>query len=101
MVGRNYRFHDGEKGSAIAVRVKVGKAASCFSKVLKDGTVVIELGSGEGGINDRLLDFIASELNIPIKRIQIIAGEDGNKKLISIIDMKPKQIQKKILERID
>lgn len=101
MVGRNFTFHDGEKGAALAIRVKMSRGKSCFSKVLKDGTVVIELEHGKGEINTRLMEFLSSELAIPIKRIQIVAGEDGNKKLISIIEMKPKEIQKTILERID
>ncbi|RLD09071.1 MAG: hypothetical protein DRI65_00185 [Chloroflexota bacterium] len=100
MVGRQFEFHDGEKGAALAVRVKLGKGASSFSKVLRDGTVVIRLEQREGDVNARLIDFLSSELDIHKKRLQIVAGENGNNKLISILDMKPVQIQTKILERM-
>lgn len=101
MAGRDFKFHDGEKGAALAIHVKMSQGKSCFSKVQKDGTVVIELELGKGETNTRLMEFLSTELAVPLKRIQIVAGEDGNKKLISIIDMSPKEIQKTILERID
>jgi uncharacterized protein YggU (UPF0235/DUF167 family) len=101
MVGKEYKFHDGEKGSALAIRVMYGRGESSFVKVRKDGAVVIKLGPGKEDLNTRLLAFISRELGIPRARIQVLAGNDGNNKLISILDMKPKLIQKKILERID
>lgn len=100
MAGRQFKFHDGEKGAALAVRVKHSKKASGFINVLRDGTIVVRLEKKPGDINQNLVDFLAGELNIPKKKFQIIAGEEGDKKLISIIDLEPKLIQKKILEQI-
>lgn len=100
MASRQYKFHDGEKGTALAIRVKQSRKKSCFSKVLRDGTVVVQLKHETGDVNKRLIDFLSQELYIPLKRFQIIAGDDGNKKLISIIGMAPNQIQKRILEMI-
>jgi uncharacterized protein YggU (UPF0235/DUF167 family) len=97
---KKYRFHDGEKGAALAIHVKLGRAPSSFSKVLRDGTVVVKIRKGEGNLNNRLLDFISNELDIPQDQMQIIAGDDGNKKLISIIGEKPNQLQMRILEKI-
>jgi len=100
MEGRNFEFHDGEKGAAIAVHIKRKKGTSCFQRVQKDGSVVVQMETGGGDLNEKLIKFLASELNIPRKKFQIIAGEDGSKKLISILDTKPKQVQKRILELI-
>lgn len=100
MVGRRFEFHNGEKGAALAIRVTQGSGVSSFSKVLKDGTVVILLERDKGDVNTRLIDFLSSELNIDRKRLQIIAGENGNNKLISIVNMQPAQIQRRILEKI-
>ena len=97
---KDYKFHNGEKGAALAIRVKNSRGKSCFSRVLKDGTVEIKLKQGKGQVNSSLIAFIATELEIPQDQIQIVAGGDGNKKLISILDMTPKQIQEKILTRI-
>lgn len=101
MISRRYEFHDGEKGTALAVRIKLGRGDSNFFKVLKDGTVVIRLKQGNSEVNTQLIDFISREFKIPKKSIQVIAGENGNNKLISIVDMKPKQIQKLILDKLD
>lgn len=100
MAGREFKFHDGEKGAALAVRVKQSRGKSSFSKVLNDGTIVIQLELGEGELNARLTEFISRELHIPKERIQVVAGEDGHKKLISIVDLKPEQIQKLVLDLI-
>lgn len=100
MVGRQFRFHDGEKGSALAVRVKQSRANSCFKQALKDGTVVIQIQVGGGALDDRLIDFISRELTIPKQRIQVIAGQDGENKLVSIVDMRPREVQRRILELI-
>ena len=100
MTERQFKFHDGEKGAALAVRVNQVRGSGGFSKILKDGTIVIQLQGGEGDINFRLINFISNQLKIPKKRIQVIAGDDANNKLISIIDMAPKQVQKMILDLI-
>ena len=101
MADKDYKFHDGEKGSALAIRVISGRGKSCFSEVRKDGTVVVKLGPGAGDLDARLIEFVSQELKVSRSQIQIIAGSDGNNKLVSILDMKPKLIQKKILEKID
>jgi len=101
MADKDYKFHDGEKGSALAIRVISTRGKSCFSKIRKDGTVVVKLGPGGGDLNARLIEFVSQELKVSRSQIQIIAGSDGNNKLVSILDLKPKQIQKKILEKID
>lgn len=100
MAQRNFKFHDGERGSALAVRVRQIRGDSCFAKVHKDGTVVVHLKQGASDSNSRLIEFISERLGISQERIQVVAGEGGNNKLISIIDMTPKEIQKMILELI-
>ena len=100
MIGRQFKFHNGEHGAALAIRVKHSRGDSNFSKVLKDGTVIVQLKQGEGEVNARLIDFVSRELKIPKKRLQVIAGKDGSKKLISIVDKTPNQIQKIVLELI-
>lgn len=98
MAGRKFKFHDGESGAALAVRVKLSKKKTGFVNVLRDGTIVIRLEQGTTDINDNLIAFLSQELKIQKKRIKVIAGEEGDNKLISVVDMEPKNIQKKILE---
>ena len=98
MAGRKFKFHDGDSGAALAIRIKLSKKESGFANVLRDGTIVVRLERGPNDINENLIGFLSQELKIPKKRLQVIAGEDGENKLISIVDMDPKKIQKKILE---
>ena len=97
---KQFKFHDGDKGAALAVHVKQGRGENRFSKVLKDGTVVVRIGQGEGDLNARLLDFLSSQFGIPQGKIKIIAGADGQNKLISFIDANPKELQTKILAKL-
>ena len=100
MAGRQFKFHDGETGAALAVRVKHSKKESGFVNVLRDGTIVVRLERKSADVNLELVKFLARELDIPKNKFQVIAGSEGDKKLISIVDLEPKLIQKKILERI-
>lgn len=100
MAGRKFKFHGGEKGAALAVRVKTGARKSAFKKVLRDGTVVITLKGGSRDPNSDLIKYLAQELAVEEKKFQVIAGRDGKKKLISILDLDPAEIQEEILNKI-
>lgn len=100
MSGRKFKFHNGGKGAALAIRVKPGARQTRFKKVLRDGTVIVQYRAGAGNINQELIKFLADELGIAEKRFQIVAGKDGKNKLVSILDMQPDEIQQVILARI-
>ena len=79
MIGREFNFHDGEKGSAIAIRITKGKGSQRIVKVLRDGTVVIELSEKVEDIDQELIKFLSNQLGIEPKRFDIIAWEEGQK----------------------
>jgi len=99
MIGREFKFHNGAKGSALAIRVVQKNNNTKIEKVLRDGTVVVNLDPESSDINMDLRKFLASILDINKIRLDIIAGHDGQEKLLSILDMKPDQVQKSILEK--
>jgi len=98
MVSRNYNFHDGKKGSALAIRVIPGASKNEIAEVLNDGTVRIRLTAQpiEGKANAALVDFLSKLLDIPRSRITIVAGETRRDKLVSIIDMDSETLQERI-----
>jgi len=98
MVSRNYNFHDGKKGSALAIRVIPGASKNEIAEVLNDGTVRIRLTAQpvEGKANVALVDFLSKLLDIPRSRIAIVAGETRRDKLVSIIDMDSETLQERI-----
>ena len=101
MIGREYRFHDGEKGAALAIRVTHDETNTGIIKVLNDGTLLINLPNDDVDIDKVLVEFLAEALKVAKERLEIIAGGEDNERLVSILDMKPAQVQTLILELIE
>lgn len=103
MPKRIFHLHDGKKGSALAVRVMPRASHNRIAGVLEDGTVKIHISAppSDGEANEHLIAFIAEILNIPKSRIEIIAGESGRDKLISILDMDAKTVHNRIIANLD
>ena len=101
MIGRKFNFHDGEKGSALAVRITIRKGKQKIVKILKDGTVVINISSKTKNNNQELIKFLSKELGIAQRQFNIIAGVEGNEKLISILDVDSEKIQELVLNNLN
>jgi uncharacterized protein (TIGR00251 family) len=99
---RNIRFHNGSLGSAIAVRVTPRSSRNEISEILNDGTIKIRLTASpvEGKANAELIKFLAGVLNIPQDRIEIVAGQTGKDKLITILGMDTKDVHNTILQHL-
>jgi uncharacterized protein (TIGR00251 family) len=103
MTDRNFRLHDGKKGAAIAVRVTTRASKNQIVGALSDGTVKIRVTAAptEGQANDELIKFLSDVLDVAKSRIEIVAGQTGRDKLISVLDMDSETLHKKIVENID
>lgn len=99
MIGRKFNFHDGEKGSALAVRISDDQGKPGIIKILEDGTLVINLHGKSNDINQELIRFLAKILNINEKRFDIVAGMEGSEKLLSILDISPEKVQELVLNK--
>ena len=66
MIGREFKFHDGERGAALAVRLITGAKKDEIRKVLKDGTVVVHLKGNPKNQNQELLSYLSNELDISL-----------------------------------
>ena len=102
MGSRPFHLHDGKKGAALAVRVTPRASKNEIVDILSDGTVKVHLTAPpvEGKANAALLKFLAKMLDVPRKRLEVVAGATGRDKLISVIDMDAETLHKKILEHI-
>lgn len=102
MGSRSYHLHDGKSGSALAVRVTPRASKDAIVEVLSDGTVKIHLTAPpvEGKANEALIKFLSKILDLPISKLDIVAGATGRDKLISVIDMDAKTLHKKIVEHL-
>jgi uncharacterized protein YggU (UPF0235/DUF167 family) len=100
MIGREFKFHDGKKGSALAIRVSKKRGEHRVDRVKFDGTVVIVLSDDTEDVNGELINYLSEILSIEQKRFDIIAGHDGSEKLLSILDMEPEEVQNLILKSL-
>ncbi len=103
MPKRGYRLHDGKVGSALAVRVTPRASRNQIVEVMADGTVRIRITAApvDGEANAQLLAFLAEVLNVPKSRLEIVAGQTGRDKLISVLDMDAETAHKRIVAHLD
>jgi hypothetical protein len=103
MVQRNYKLHNGKRGAAIAVRVTPRATKNQIIGALHDGTIKIHIAAAptEGQANEELIEFLSSVLGVPKDHIEVVAGDMGRDKLISILDMDSETLHKKIVENIE
>lgn len=102
MKSRQYHLHNGQKGSALAIRVTPRASRNEIVEILNDGTVKIRLTAPpvEGKANLALVEFLAEVLGLPSNRIEIVAGATGRDKLVSILDLDTETVHQRILENM-
>lgn len=102
MKSRPYNLHNGQKGSALAIRVTPRASRNEIVEILNDGTVKIRLTAPpvEGKANQALVEFLADVLELPTNRIEIVAGTTGRDKLVSILDLDAETVHQRILNRL-
>ena len=102
MAPEKYHLHDGKKGSALAIRVTPRASRNEIVEILNDGTVKIRLTSSPSDekANQELIDFLAGILDVSPSRIEVVAGNTGHDKLVSILDMDAAAVQQHILSNL-
>jgi hypothetical protein len=103
MTQRNYKLHNGKMGAALAIRVTTRATENKIIGALSDGTVKIHLAAEPTGgqANDELVDFLSAILGVDKGRIEVVAGDTGRDKLVSVLDMDSATVHKKIVENIE
>jgi uncharacterized protein len=100
---RKYELHSGQRGSALAVRITPRSSHNQIVGVLNDGTVKVHLVSdpSDKELNVELLSYLAEVLGVPKSRMEIVAGENGRDKLISVLDMDVETTHQRVLAHMD
>ena len=103
MTQRKFELHDGQKGAAIAIRVTPRAAQNKIIGALSDGTIKIHLTAEpvDGQDNSMLVEFLSEVLGVPEDRIEVVAGDAGKDKLVSVLDMDVETLHKRIVENIE
>jgi len=100
---RKYVLHSGQRGSALAVRITPRASRNQIVGVLNDGTIKVHLASepADEELNVDLVDYLAEVLGVPKSRVEIVAGENGRDKLVSVLDMDVETVHQRVLAHMD
>ncbi len=103
MSKRSFHLHDGQTGSALAVRVTPRASRNKIAEVMSDGTVKIHLSAPpvDGEANEKLIEFLSEVLGTPKTHIEIVAGATGRDKLVSVLDMDAETVHKRIIAHLE
>jgi uncharacterized protein (TIGR00251 family) len=102
MADRKFQMHDGQKGSALAVRVTPRASRNEIVEILDDGTVKVRIAAApaDDEANAVLLEFLSEILGVPKSKLDIVAGVTGRDKLIAVVDMDVETAQSRIVAHI-
>jgi uncharacterized protein YggU (UPF0235/DUF167 family) len=101
MSNRNFRLHNGQKGAALAVRVTPRATSNQVAEILHDGTIRLRLVAAPGDeVNTVLTSYLADILDVPESAIDVVAGQSGRDKLVSVINLDSEVAHRKILENL-
>ena len=99
MAEKKHKLHDGQKGSALAIRVIPHANQNQVAKILKDGTIQVRIieSATDRQINNGLIRFLSEILGVPRSKIEIVAGHSGRDKLVSVVDMDAETVHQRIV----
>ena len=102
MADRKFQMHDGQRGSALAVRVTPRASRNEIVEVLDDGTIRVRIAASPADeeANAVLLDFLADILGVTKNKLDIVAGSAGRDKLIAVVDMDMDTVNSRIVAHI-
>lgn len=100
---RKFKLHDGKRGAALTIRVTPRARKTGFGGVMQDGTLRIRVAAPpvEGKANAALIRFLAKVLGVRKNRIEIVAGERGLDKIISILDLTAQEAEERIQAELE
>lgn len=102
MTDRKFKLHNGQRGSALAVRVTPRASRNEIVEILDDGTIKVRLSASpvDNEANNALIEFLSDILGVPKSKLDIVAGNTGRDKLISILDMDADTVHQRILAHL-
>ena len=100
---RKFILHNGKRGSALAVRITPRASRNQIVGVLNDGTIKVHLASepADEELNVELVEYLAEVLGVPKSRVEVVAGENGRDKLVSVMDMDVETAHQRVLAHMD
>lgn len=99
MSDRKFEIKDAVSGAAFTVRIVTRAARIEVAGVQDDGILKIRLtgSSAEGNVNEQLIAFLAERLEVAPEQIEIVAGQTGREKLISVEGINPALLEERLV----
>ncbi len=93
---KNLNITDASRGAAFTVKIVPKATKTEIVGIQEDGTIKIRLMSPpvEGQANDELIKFLAEFFRVSQKDIEIVAGLDGRRKLVSVLNVKAEDVDR-------
>lgn len=93
---KNLNITDASRGAAFTVKIVPKANKTEIVGIQEDGTIKIRLMSPpvEGRANEELIKFLAEFLKVKASDIEIVAGQDSRKKLISVINVRAEDVDR-------
>lgn len=93
---KNLNITDASRGAAFTVKIVPKANKTEIVGVQEDGTIKIRLMSPpvEGQANEELIKFLAEFFNVHKTDIEIVAGLDSRKKLVSVINVRAEDVDR-------
>ncbi len=96
---RNFKITDAKGGAAFTVRVVTRAANTEIVGIQEDGSLKVRLQASPAGTpaaNQELVSFLATQLEVDPQLIEIVAGQDGRDKLISVEGISTNVVEDKL-----
>jgi hypothetical protein len=100
MTDRKFEITDARGGAAFGVRVVTKAVHTEIVGKNEDGTLRIRLQAspaGEPEANEELVNFLAKELGVEPKKLEIVAGERSRDKIISVEGLTTAEVEEKLI----
>lgn len=104
MAEKRISMESGGAGTALAVQIRSGAPFHRIENIdFKNGSVLIGLNcsTAPSEINLKLVNYLANILGVGSNQIEIVAGHENNKKLISIMQVHPDEVQTILMKELD
>lgn len=100
---RKFNLHDGKQGAALTIRVTPRSRKTELSGVLEDGTLRVRIATppAEQKANAALIAFLAGLFGVGKNRIEIVAGEHGLDKIVSIVGMTAREAEEVLQSKLE
>ncbi len=94
----DFNITDASRGAAFTVKIVPRASRTEIVGIQEDGTIKIRLMAPpvEGEANEELISFLASFLKVNTSDIEILAGVNSRKKLITVLNIRAEDVEEMV-----